>query len=169
MSLKLEKDHMLVTTKQVREQARSYRGVAAVEFAITLPLLLLLTAGLWEVGVIVNAQQTLSNAAHLGGRQASTGLNTTAQVETAVTQYLQIAGIPTTNLIVTVTDVTSGGDVSNANQMDQLTVSVSIHCGDVVWDDINYLLPSAALLSANVTWYSMVDTPVTVSTTLPIQ
>ncbi len=144
-------------------------GIAAVEFAVALPLLLLLLAGVWEVGVLVQVQQLLSNAARVGGRQASTGLNTTAQVQQAVTQYLQNAGLPTQNVTVTVTDVTSGGDVSAANQMDQLTVSVSIPFADVAWDAMSYVVPSGSQITGSATWYSMKDLPVSVSTTLPIQ
>jgi Flp pilus assembly protein TadG len=144
-------------------------GVAAVEFAVVLPLLLALVAGLWEVGVVVQTQQILSNAARVGARQASTGLNTNAQVQQSVAQYLQNAGLPTGNVNVTVSDVTSGGDVSNANQLDQITVTVSIPFKDVAWDALAYVMPAGSQLSATVTWYSMVDLPVSVSTSLPIQ
>ena len=151
------------------KQSRIRKGVAAVEFAVTLPLLLVLLAGVWEVGAIVNTEQILNNAARVGGRQASTGLNTNAQVQQAVIQYLQNANVPTSNVTVTVTNVTSGGDVSAATQMDQITVSVSLPFADVAWDSLNYVVPSGTMLSASATWYSMVDLPVNVSTTLPIQ
>lgn len=145
------------------------RGVAAVEFAVALPLLLLLLAGTWEVGAIVNTQQILYNAARVGGRQASTGLNSNAQVQQSVIQYLKTAGVPTANVTVTVTDITSGGDVSAANQMDQLSVTVTIPFADVAWEALNYVVPSGTQLTASAIWNSMKDLPVTVSTTLPIQ
>src|SRR6185437_5625543 len=110
------------------------------------PLLLGLLAGVWEVGVIVNTEQILNNAARVGGRQASTGLNTNDQVQQAVLQYLQNAGLPTANATVTVTNVTSGGDVSAAAQMDQLNVSVRIPFADVAWDALYYLVPSGTQL-----------------------
>lgn len=149
--------------------ARVRKGVAAVEFAVTLPLLLLLLAGVWEVGAIINTQQITNNAVRVGGRQASTGLNTNAGVQQAVLQYLQNAGVQTQNVTVTVTDVTSGGDVSAANQMDQLKVTVTIPFADVAWDALNYVVPSGSQLTASATWYCMKDLPVSVSTTLPIQ
>jgi Flp pilus assembly protein TadG len=144
-------------------------GIAAVEFAVTLPLLVVLLAGVWEVGVLVQVQQLLSNAARVGGRQASTGLNTTTQVQQAVTEYLQNAGLPTKNVTVTVTNITSGGDVSAANQMDQLNVSVSVPFADVAWDAMSYVVPSGSQITGSATWYSMKDLPVSVSTTLPVQ
>jgi Flp pilus assembly protein TadG len=145
------------------------RGVAAVEFAVVLPLLLLVLAGLWEVGDMVRVQQLLSNAARVGGRQASTGLNTNAQVEQSVIQYLQNAGLPTSNVVVSVVDVTSGGDVSNAQQMDQINVTVTIPFKDVAWDALSYVVPANSQITGMATWFSMVDLPVTVNTTLPIQ
>jgi Flp pilus assembly protein TadG len=151
------------------EGRTSRRGVAAVEFAVTLPFLLLLLAGVWEVGVLVEVQQMLSNAARVGGHQASTGLNTNAQAQQAVTQYLQNAGLPTQNVTVTVTNNTRGGDVSEAKQLDQLTVSVSIPFSDVAWDMLNYFVPSGSQITGSATWYSVKDLPVSVSTTLPIQ
>ena len=48
------------------------RGVAAVEFAVCLPFILLMLVGLWEVGRMVEVQQLLNNSVREGGRQAST-------------------------------------------------------------------------------------------------
>jgi Flp pilus assembly protein TadG len=161
--------HMIAHTTPGRRHPRGRHGVAAVEFAFALPLLLVILAGIWEVGAIVEVQQILSNAARVGGRQASTGLNTSPQVQQAVTQYLQAAGLRTGNVNVTVTNVTSGGDVSNANQMDQLTVTATIPFKDVAWDLLYYVVPAGSQLSGTATWYCMKDLPVTVSTTLPVQ
>jgi Flp pilus assembly protein TadG len=136
---------------------------------VVLPFLLLLLAGVWEVGVLVQVQQMLSNAARVGGRQASTGLNNNTQVQQAVTQYLQNAGLKTQNVTVTVTNNTRGGDVSAAKQLDQLTVTVSIPFADVAWDMLNYFVPSGSQITGTATWYSVKDLPVSVSTTLPVQ
>jgi Flp pilus assembly protein TadG len=57
------------------------RGIAAVELALLLPFLLMLLLGTWEVGRMLQIQQSLTNAAREGGRQASTGLLTNSQVE----------------------------------------------------------------------------------------
>jgi len=47
---------------------RDERGAAAVEFALVLPLLLLLIFGLMEFGRLYNVQISLSNAAREGAR-----------------------------------------------------------------------------------------------------
>ncbi|MFF5175551.1 TadE/TadG family type IV pilus assembly protein [Micromonospora sp. NPDC000089] len=49
------------------------RGAAAVEMALVLPLLLLLLFGIIDFGRMLNAQLTLTEAAHDGARAASVG------------------------------------------------------------------------------------------------
>ncbi|WP_328993407.1 pilus assembly protein [Kribbella sp. NBC_01245] len=49
------------------------RGAAAVEFALLLPLLLLLVLGIVDFGRMLNAQQTLTQAAREGVRLVALG------------------------------------------------------------------------------------------------
>src|SRR5215472_18044642 len=49
------------------------RGAAAVEFALLLPLLLLLVFGIIDFGRAINAQITLTQAAREGARLAALG------------------------------------------------------------------------------------------------
>src|SRR5579859_1395033 len=59
-----------------RRPARSAirdRGAAAVEFALLLPLLLLLIFGIIDFGRALNAQITLTQAAREGARMAALG------------------------------------------------------------------------------------------------
>jgi len=64
-------------------------GVATVEFACCLPLLVLILAGLWEVGRFTEVQQVLWNAAREGARDASLGQDNLQTVTTNVLTYLQ--------------------------------------------------------------------------------
>lgn len=64
-------------------------GVAAVEFAVCLPLLLLILFGLWEVGRMTEVQQVMWNAAREGARDASMGQADLATVAGYVRVYLQ--------------------------------------------------------------------------------
>ena len=57
---------MGIMMKRMRGQRD--RGAAAVEFALVLPLLLLLVLGIFEFGRVFNIQISLSNAAREGAR-----------------------------------------------------------------------------------------------------
>ncbi len=57
------------------------RGVAAVELALTLPLVLTLLMGTWEVGRIIEVQQYLNAGAREAARQAGSGIVTNSQVQ----------------------------------------------------------------------------------------
>jgi Flp pilus assembly protein TadG len=136
------------------------RGVAAVEFAVLLPLILTLLLGIWEVGRLVEIQQLLSNAAREGGRQSTTGQLTNSQIQSVVTQYLQVAGLPTTNVVVTVQNLTHpAADVSQASYLDNIQVTVTIPVADVRWSVLSLVTTPGQLIPAQVQWVSMVDKP----------
>ena len=65
------------------------RGAAAVEFAVCLPLMLLILTGLWEVGRITEVQQVIWNAAREAARDASLGQDNLQTVATNLLTYLQ--------------------------------------------------------------------------------
>ena len=60
---------------------RGRSGIAAVETALVLPVLLTFLIGLWEVGRILEIQQILCIAARDAARQAGSGLLTNSQVQ----------------------------------------------------------------------------------------
>ncbi|GAB2764900.1 TadE/TadG family type IV pilus assembly protein [Sinomonas soli] len=61
----------------------SERGAAAVEFAIVLPVLLVLLLGIIDFGRAFSAQQTLTYAAREGARTMALGQGTTAALSAA--------------------------------------------------------------------------------------
>lgn len=144
------------------------RAVAAVEFAVLLPPILALLVGIWEVGRLIEIQQIMHSAVREGGRQAATGQLTNSQVQDVVTQYLQVAGLPTTNVTVTVTDLTSGGDVSQANYLDSLQVKATIPFGDVTWSLLGMFVPPSYGVTAQTQWVTMVDKPYPSSPVPPV-
>jgi Flp pilus assembly protein TadG len=157
-------------------------GAAAVEFAFTAPLLLVLLIGLWEVGRMVEAQQVLDNAAREGARQGSTGQRSLTEVQNTVTNYLSAAGFSTTGVSVTVTNVTqntTNADPRNYNHLDHFRINVTLPFNNVRWILLNRFSPSPssgfasisspATLQAESDWYSMKDEQLTVSFLPPIE
>lgn len=56
---------------QNRMQLRDEKGAAMVEFALVLPLLLVLLLGIMQFGIAFNNYITLTDAVRAGGRQAT--------------------------------------------------------------------------------------------------
>src|SRR5688500_15034384 len=89
------------------------RGVAAVEAAVTLPVLITLLLGVWEVGRMLQINATLTNAGREAARMAAGGVFngqpvTVAMIEQQVKDYLTAAGFPAAaadGTIVTVTNL----------------------------------------------------------------
>ncbi len=66
-------------------------GTAAVEFAVCLPLMLLLIFGLWEVGRMTQVYNVMWNAARESARDASIGQDNLLSVANNTLAYLQAA------------------------------------------------------------------------------
>ncbi len=62
-----------MTRRARRRRITSDRGAAAVEFALLLPMLLLIVFGIVDFGRAINAQITLTQAAREGARALSLG------------------------------------------------------------------------------------------------
>ncbi len=66
----------------------SERGNALIETAITMPLLLLLIVGIFEVGRAYQTWQVLTNAAREGARMSVTPSSDNATTEALIRQYM---------------------------------------------------------------------------------
>jgi Flp pilus assembly protein TadG len=141
-----------------RRQGRT--AVAAVEFAVILPVILTLLLGIWEVGRMIEIQQILYNAAREGGRQAATGQLTNSEVQDTVVDCLSTSGLPTSNVVVTVKDLdTPANDVSNANYLDRIQITATIPIADIRWSLISMVTKPGQLMTSQVEWVTMVDKP----------
>jgi Flp pilus assembly protein TadG len=75
---------------------RDERGAAAVEFAILLPVLMLILFGIVEFGMIMYSREVITNASREGARAGivqATAKPTAGAIQTVVTNYLTGTGI----------------------------------------------------------------------------
>jgi Flp pilus assembly protein TadG len=161
------------------------RGVAAVEFALLAPVLLILLGGLWEVGRLVEVKQVMDNAAREGARLAAqaqiiapiggfTQIHTSTgvpNVQDTVREYLFNAGIVDSNTKndVQVQFAFLDGDLTRTDPYqglkgERFQVTVTMPFQDVNWTLWN---TNGINLVAQVTWVIVVDNPFTVNTTIP--
>ena len=78
------------------------RGAVLIEFALSLPLLLLLIVGIIDFGFVFQKYQVLTNAAREGARMAVLAGYSTGDVQNRVAAYLSAGGAvgtPTTTVV----------------------------------------------------------------------
>lgn len=105
----------------------SERGAAAVEFALVVPVLIVMIFGMVDMGMAINAQAIVSNAAREGARAASfNGANVTATttVVTSATKYL-IGTAPTTTITCQAIGTATTIACSSASPGDSVVVQVN--------------------------------------------
>ncbi len=158
-------------------------GAAAVEFAVVLPLLVLVLIGVWEVGRLIQLQQIMNNAARDGARLASQativnidGSNTeisltgsSPNIEDSVRDYLRGAGIKNLDGLQ-VTFEFLEGDTSATNpyqgiKNQRFRVRVTLPYENLRWTNMSIINP--ATLNGECIWQMMVDDPFTLNPSLP--
>lgn len=77
-------------------QVTSERGAELIEFALILPLLLLIMLGIVDFGFMFQRYEVLTNAAREGARIAVLPGYTTADVRARVCAYVETGGLPVT-------------------------------------------------------------------------
>jgi Flp pilus assembly protein TadG len=84
-----------MSTHTARRRAwRSERGQSLVETALVLPLLILISVGIFEFGRAYQTWQVVTNAAREGARMAVLPDSTTTGVQDRVRQYLTDGALP---------------------------------------------------------------------------
>lgn len=111
------------STRHIRKRRR---GAAAVEFAVVLPVFVILVFGMIEYGRMVMVQQVITNASREGARKAVLDGATTSSVQTAVTSYLTSAKVNGGSAAVS-------PDPTTAASGDPITVTVNIPFSAVSW------------------------------------
>ncbi len=143
-----------------RQEPQRRAGIATVELAVVLPLLVTMLVGLLEVARVITVKLVVADAAREGGRLASTGRFTNSQVQQFTISYLASAGFATQNAVVTISNVTNPGtDVSAAAQLDEIQVTVSIPFNDVRLVNLRLVTNSSTVITSQSTWFSLKDKP----------
>lgn len=75
------------------KRMRNEKGAALIEAAVTVPIILLISVGIFEFGRAYQTQQVLVNAAREGARLAVIEGSTDAQVRERVNAYLTAGGL----------------------------------------------------------------------------
>jgi hypothetical protein len=108
-----------------RRLVRRERGAELIEFALVLPLLLLLVLGIVDFGFLFQRLEVVTNAAREGARIAVLPGYGTPDVQDRVNQYLVQGGVPIvpgTNPVITVTNpiITTPGGASISSMQVQV-------------------------------------------------
>ena len=111
-----------------RDAVAPRSAVAASEFAMILPLILLITFGTVEACLAIFLKETATIAAYEGARVATQKGATNTHVRDRIEEVLQMRGAnlngQTMNQVVTITP-----DASLAATMEPITVTVNLSCG----------------------------------------
>lgn len=167
-----------------RRSPRERRAVAAVEFALVAPVLVIILVGLWEVGRLIHLQQLLSSAAREGARVAAQGLTINSEgdpteikvftgnpnVHSTVVNTLRQSGLNVTESDVTVSFTYTTGDTTKtepyqAVKGQQYRITVTVPLAKLRWVNFAWFTPSE--LTTSVNWTSLVDDPFQLDPTLP--
>jgi len=103
------------------KRMRSEQGAALLEAAITVPIILLISVGIFEFGRAYQTWQVLTNAAREGARIAVLTGTTDADVTTRVRNYMQSGSLPnygTAKVTITRNVALTGPDTGSSIQID---------------------------------------------------
>lgn len=124
------------------------RGVAAIECALVLPILVALVLGVMDVGQFVDVGQTVENASRVGARRATrNNVTKSSDVKNVVLSYLadaypnltssQINSATQVHVYnstgVEIVDSDTGGALTTVQSGEAVTVKVSFQYDSVRW------------------------------------
>lgn len=129
------------------------RGAAAVEFAVLMPLFLMLVMGTWEMGTALTAGTKMSAAVREGGRLASMDYRETLnegetindKVVKDIKNFLTASGIPGDEVTVNITHTegeNAGEDFDlsdNANYLQMFTITALVDYEDISTFPLDYM------------------------------
>ena len=109
------------------QPSQAERGTATVEFAVVLPLLLLIIFGILEFGRIMMVVHMLNSAAREGARVAALPGTDNDMVLARISEELSGAGLSVDSYVFTPADIT------DAERNDPVTVNLRINYSSIAW------------------------------------
>jgi Flp pilus assembly protein TadG len=111
----------------VRRLRKNRRGIATVEMALVLPLLLLVTMGAIRYGWLFLKAQQITNATRMGARRAVLPDATNPSVLAAINALMTAGGMGASGYSVTMTPA----DITSLEVGDSLTVRITVPCANI--------------------------------------
>jgi len=108
-----------MTTTPIRH--RRERGAALLEAAITVPIILLISVGIFEFGRAYQTWQVLTNAAREGARLAVISGSTDADVVTRVRNYMSAGSLP--NAATATVSINRNVALTGADKASRITIN----------------------------------------------
>jgi Flp pilus assembly protein TadG len=105
------------------DRVRSAKGAELIEFALVLPVLLIVLGGILDMGFLFNNYAVVTNAAREGARMAAVPGWAEADVQNRVNSYLTGAGLTLTGVTTTVAPVAV--DIGGGRTINGVKVVVS--------------------------------------------
>ena len=128
---------------------KNRRGAAVVEFALVVPVFILLVFGMVEFGRAVMVQQVLVNASREGARLAVLDGSTVAEVESRIDGYLAASTIDGATIEYEVNGVIVGNpDVAQFG--DAVTVRISVPFDSVSWLPVPQYIGGTTLTASSI-------------------
>ncbi|MCH5377140.1 MAG: pilus assembly protein [Planctomycetes bacterium] len=118
-------------------------GAVTVEFALTLPIMLLLVLGIMEFGRAMMVEQMLTNAAREAARCGVLDGSSDTEVRAAVADYLATGGIAATDVTITI----DPADLTAARKGTAVSVELSVPYNSVSWVPTPWFLGNTTLSS----------------------
>lgn len=133
----------------VRRQKKIHcGGAAAVEFALVLPLMLLVSFGAIKYGWLFLKAQQITNATRYGARVAIRSDSVTDDVYNAIDNLMTAAGMGTSGYNVTIT-LPAGSTWDDVQVGDPITVEVTVPGANIDILDIPLFPPLGTIGASN--------------------
>ncbi len=133
--------------KNLRQQ--SYYGSVLVEFALILPVLILLILGMIELSWMIYAKQTLAAAAREGARALAVREATHQETEDLVKNYIENFSVNTTDIIIDITDVDPNCNTPPSNVALELKLpmeNISLTFNLFNWFDVDWKIKAKVVM-----------------------